>query len=62
MNEASRQVGRATPTSKLDTTVVEVCMSFYPEASVAEEPGAEKPHAGICVGGVEQSASLLRWQ
>jgi hypothetical protein len=30
-------------------------MSFYAEASVAEEPGAEKPHAGIRAGGVERS-------
>ncbi|GEM_PF-3022221 len=35
-------------------------MSFCAEASVAEEPGAENPHAGIRAGGVEQSASLLR--
>jgi len=35
--------------------------SFCAEASVAEEPGAEKPYAGICAGGAEQSVSLLRW-
>jgi len=40
----------------------EVCMSLRAEASVAEEPGAENPHAGICAGGIEQSMSLLRWQ
>ena len=38
----------------------EVCMSLRAEASVAEEPGAENPHAGICAGGIEQSMSLLR--
>ena len=28
------------------------------EASLTEEPGAGKPHAGICAGGVGQLASL----
>ena len=30
------------------------------EASLTEEPGAGKPHAGICAGGVGQLASLSR--
>jgi hypothetical protein len=30
------------------------------EASVLEEPGGGKPHAGICAGGVQQWASLPR--
>jgi hypothetical protein len=51
MNEA--QTAGTTLTSGLDTTVVEVCMCFCAEASIAEEPGAEKPHAGIRAGGVE---------
>jgi hypothetical protein len=29
-------------------------------ASISEEPGAEKPHAGICAGVAEQSATLPR--
>jgi hypothetical protein len=32
------------------------------EASVLEEPGGGKPHAGICAGGVQQWASLPRLQ
>ena len=30
------------------------------EASPTEEPGAGKPHAGICAGGVGEPASLPR--
>ncbi len=37
-------------------------MSFCAVASVAEDPGAEKPHARIRTGGIEQSVSLLRSQ
>ena len=32
------------------------------EASCSEEPGARKPHAGICEGGTEQSVSLPRFK
>ncbi|MBU0704746.1 MAG: hypothetical protein KKC18_12870 [Chloroflexi bacterium] len=33
---------------------VEACggLSWIAEASISEEPGAGKPHAGICVGAV----------
>ena len=33
-------------------------MNEVPPARIPEEPGAVIPHAGICKGGVEQSASL----
>jgi hypothetical protein len=33
-------------------------MIEIPPARIPEEPGAVIPHAGICEGGVEQSASL----
>jgi hypothetical protein len=33
-------------------------MIVVPTARIPEEPGAVIPHAGICEGGVEKSASL----
>ena len=36
--------------------------SWIAEASQTEEPGARKPHAGICAGGAGQLASLPRWR
>ena len=34
----------------------------FSEASLSEEPGAGKLHAGICAGGVRQLAGLPRWR
>jgi len=42
-------------TTETGTTVVTLLTA---EASIPEEPGAGKPHAGICAGGVGQPASL----
>ena len=33
------------------TSLQGIAKKIYAEASVAEEPGAEKLHAGICAGG-----------
>ena len=42
------------------TSLQGIAKKIYAEASVVEDPSAEKPHAGIRAGGVEQSASLPR--
>ena len=50
-------VGAPRPTS-LRGIATKTATSFA-EASLSEEPGAEKLHAGICAGGVGQPASLI---
>ncbi len=36
-------------------------LGWIAEASISEEPGAEKLHAGICAGAAGQLAVLPRW-
>ena len=46
----------------VQTSLSGIAKGQQAEASVLEEPGAGKLHAGICAGGAQQWASLPRFQ
>ena len=55
---SGRQVPEHTRPTSLRGIATKAATPFA-EASLSEEPGAGKLHAGICAGGVGQPASLI---
>ncbi len=56
----TRKAGQTRPTSLRG--IATKATTPFAEASLSEEPGAGKLHAGICAGGVRQLAGLPRWR